>query len=1166
MTSAPVKPPAGFEEPIPGYRLADLLGRGGFGEVWRATAPGGIPKAVKLIFGSDSACCTNELKALNRVKDARHPFLLSIERIEQRDGSLIIVTELGDRNLQELYREYREKDLPGIPQGELLILLHDAAEALDFIYEEYALQHLDIKPANLLLFGKRLKVADYGLVKNIYERSQSLVSGLTPAYAAPEIFEGQPTRASDQYSLAIVYYELLTGKLPFDGTNAARLAAQHLRETPNLRHLPVEQQSVIARALSKDPEQRFPGCKALIEALSEAVRRAETGRSGVRADVSFTRSAAQASSGPGRTPDLPKGPSANPAAASFNTIKPSLTVATCLGDPATERVMPPTLVVGVGGAAAHLLQRLKVSLRDRLGGVSAVPGLKLVLIDTDPQTLNEVNRDHSSWSDLETVATPLRNSAEYRQQGQQQRRWLSRRWLYNIPRSLRTEGLRPLGRLALVSNSARVIGALRAAIKQVATAAEAAGTADGPPRVLLVGSISGGTGSGMLLDLAYTLRAELQTAGYADAAVEGFLLHATPADAGRDKSNLNALVTLQELLFYGAPGNFYPGEPLLETPPFHGNNCTFRHADVLHLGNELDTAAWLRQIDHVAEYLYARLTTSLDRQRRDLGAAANSSATVNLLQVRQIGANSPRFVEHLSRMLCLAVTGAWLGKSPSGTTTTRKSGVAATMVLNAGSNDRRDRLQQLTVDAEAQVRTCGADTGSLLTRAHEALTQELGTDARTYLQRRFHEALNAAEVASQPDHVVAQAALKTLDETIGVDFGEDPERNKGNNLFGPLHARLVSQAMQVAAKLTSWIAELIDHRDWGSDAALHAAEVCRHTLRDLNRVVTQELQAARNRQTAARISLTAAPPEGEAAKTGRNWLGGRSRNRVALEEDLVDLGMLCFEELTTVCVQWQLRAMESQVSLMIDQLLNLCEELGQLQHRWHDNDSEDPSAANFDLEPLEQLMHDNNHRLVAELRHRIDRDVLDGPKKLQRFLHQRGALLESLFEPLQRQARSVVLHCSGRLITLLLQQVPGSQNDVDIDLDACLRAILKETWTAAVSRDDRAFIIAPADAMNSHAEWRMPDGDRAVIPVYAQTTSLTVCREAADVPLIDLINSIGRGQKALWDLAENLHSRIDVAWSPLSEASGSDVSTGSPDEESAPAEPIDSTLCLETVP
>ncbi|HUQ72551.1 MAG TPA: hypothetical protein VM165_23690, partial [Planctomycetaceae bacterium] len=111
-----------------------------------------------------------------------------------------------------------------------------------------------------------------------------------------------------------------------------------------------------------------------------------------------------------------------------------------------------------------------------------------------------------------------------------------------------------------------------------------------------------------------------------------------------------------------------------------------------------------------------------------------------------------------------------------------------------------------------------------------------------------------------------------------------------------------------------------------------------------------------------------------------------------------------------------------------------------------------------------------------------------------------------------------------------------------------------------------AFIIAPAEAMDNHAEWCLPDADRTVIPVYAQTTSLTVCREASDVPLVDLINSIGRGQRAMWALAETLHSRIDVAWSPLGEASPGEFNAASQDEEPHADEPIGSTLCLEAVP
>src|SRR3954449_2276853 len=254
-------------EPIPGYRLIKKLGSGGFGEAWKCEAPGGLFKAIKFVFGNlnsldvDGARAEQELHALNRVKEVRHPFVLQMDRIEVVEGELVIVMELADRNLHEAYEECLTAGLVGIPRDTLLCYVRDAAEALDHMNEKHNLQHLDVKPRNLFLVSDRVKVADFGLVKHLERAGASgLLGGVTPLYASPETFSGAISGRSDQYSLAIVYQELLTGQRPFNGKNARQLADQHLNGEPELRALPEGERAVVARALAKDPGKRFPNC------------------------------------------------------------------------------------------------------------------------------------------------------------------------------------------------------------------------------------------------------------------------------------------------------------------------------------------------------------------------------------------------------------------------------------------------------------------------------------------------------------------------------------------------------------------------------------------------------------------------------------------------------------------------------------------------------------------------------------------------------------------------------------------------------------------------------------------------------------------------------------------------------------------------------------------
>jgi serine/threonine protein kinase len=264
---------------IPGYRLLEPLGSGGFGEVWKCEAPGGLYKAIKFVYGKshilDSSVdrALEELQAVERIKAIRHPFILSLDRVEVVGNDLVIVMELADKSLHDLLLECQDAGLPGLPRDELVRYLREAAEALDVMYQAHGLQHLDIKPRNLFLVGNHVKIGDFGVVNSLGslnggESASVQVGTLTPLYAAPEACLGRLSPSCDQYSLAIVYQELLTGTLPFKGKNPQQLMMQQVEQPPDLEELPAADRHVVARALAKEPQQRFASCSAFVEALA----------------------------------------------------------------------------------------------------------------------------------------------------------------------------------------------------------------------------------------------------------------------------------------------------------------------------------------------------------------------------------------------------------------------------------------------------------------------------------------------------------------------------------------------------------------------------------------------------------------------------------------------------------------------------------------------------------------------------------------------------------------------------------------------------------------------------------------------------------------------------------------------------------------------------------
>ncbi len=255
---------------LPGYRFLECLGRTALGESWKVQGPDGRHLAARFVLGFAGETSPDaNLESAKRLKYIHHPNLVHIEEVHTEESRLILITQLAEASLRDRFEECR-RDGEGIPRGELIHRLRSAAEALDYLAQKHFLHHLALNPRNLLLKNDELLVSDYALVPLIWLAAEQSIGQLNVRYAAPELLNEQPAPGSDQYSLALIYHEMLTGGLPQRGATARQLIASRFEEAPDLEALPIEDRAVVARALDRNPERRFGSCAEFIQALERA--------------------------------------------------------------------------------------------------------------------------------------------------------------------------------------------------------------------------------------------------------------------------------------------------------------------------------------------------------------------------------------------------------------------------------------------------------------------------------------------------------------------------------------------------------------------------------------------------------------------------------------------------------------------------------------------------------------------------------------------------------------------------------------------------------------------------------------------------------------------------------------------------------------------------------
>jgi hypothetical protein len=253
---------ASGSRPLDGYTIKRGIGVGGFGEVYFATSDAGKEVALKRIQRSMDI----ELRGVSQCLNLKHPNLIALFDIKYDDhgAGWVVMEYVAGESLKDV----TERNPNGMPLDEVKAWFEGIARGVSYLHD-HGIVHRDLKPGNIFLDEDAVKIGDYGLSKFIScsRRSGQTESVGTVHYMAPEIGKGVYGKEIDVYALGIMLYEMITGRVPFEGESSQEIIMKHLTAEPDLTGIGQPYRSVIQKALAKDPELRFSDVGELLSAL-----------------------------------------------------------------------------------------------------------------------------------------------------------------------------------------------------------------------------------------------------------------------------------------------------------------------------------------------------------------------------------------------------------------------------------------------------------------------------------------------------------------------------------------------------------------------------------------------------------------------------------------------------------------------------------------------------------------------------------------------------------------------------------------------------------------------------------------------------------------------------------------------------------------------------------
>ncbi len=248
------------------FKIRSYLGGGRFGDVYLAEDTIINEEfALKIFRSSPGASFSSFLKEIKTLYTLEHPSIVRYYTTEMFEGKLILVTEyIKGITL----RKYIEENAP-VSLESARRIIYPICDALDYAHSK-GIVHRDVKPENIMICDDgRVKLMDFGLAKFLEGEMTQSIAG-TPSYMAPECWAGKYSPESDQWSIAVILFELLTGVNPFSGNNLEAIRNKIKKSSPRwelLKDFPDELKSALRKALSKRVSERFKSCNSFLQAI-----------------------------------------------------------------------------------------------------------------------------------------------------------------------------------------------------------------------------------------------------------------------------------------------------------------------------------------------------------------------------------------------------------------------------------------------------------------------------------------------------------------------------------------------------------------------------------------------------------------------------------------------------------------------------------------------------------------------------------------------------------------------------------------------------------------------------------------------------------------------------------------------------------------------------------